>query len=47
MSKQYGLTATHRDRVSSVIGGYMPFYSLGSALGAAGTTGPLRFMSRR
>ncbi|MFI7238830.1 MFS transporter [Streptomyces cyaneofuscatus] len=38
VSNQHVLTATHPDRVSSVIGGYMVFYSLGSALGAATTT---------
>ncbi|MFF5935598.1 MFS transporter [Streptomyces sp. NPDC012508] len=38
VSNQHLLTATHPDRVSSVIGGYMVFYSLGSALGAAATT---------
>lgn len=38
VSNQHLLTAAHPDRVSSVIGGYMVFYSLGSALGAAATT---------
>ncbi|MEU2269334.1 MFS transporter [Streptomyces olindensis] len=38
VSNQHVLTALYRDRVSSVIGGYMVFYSLGSALGAAATT---------
>ncbi|MBW3356599.1 MFS transporter [Streptomyces sp. 09ZI22] len=38
VSNQHVLTASHPDRVSSVIGGYMVFYSLGSALGAATTT---------
>ncbi|MGI5484577.1 MFS transporter [Streptomyces lavendofoliae] len=38
VSNQHVLTSTHPDRVSSVIGGYMVFYSLGSALGAAATT---------
>lgn len=38
VSNQHVLTATHPERVSSVIGGYMVFYSLGSALGAAATT---------
>ncbi|KAA5836362.1 MFS transporter [Saccharopolyspora hirsuta] len=38
VSNQHLLTAAHPDRTSSVIGGYMVFYSLGSALGAATTT---------
>ncbi|CAL9374659.1 MFS transporter [Streptomyces sp. enrichment culture] len=38
VSNQHVLTAAFADRVSSVIGGYMVFYSLGSALGAAATT---------
>lgn len=38
VSNQHLLTAAFADRVSSVIGGYMVFYSLGSALGAAATT---------
>ncbi|WP_262705903.1 MULTISPECIES: MFS transporter [Streptomyces] len=38
VSNQHSLTAAHPDRVSSVIGSYMVFYSLGSALGAAATT---------
>lgn len=38
VGNQHLLTAAHPDRVSSVIGGYMVFYSLGSALGAAATT---------
>ncbi|WP_410539993.1 MFS transporter [Streptomyces sp. KL2] len=38
VSNQHLLTTAHPDRVSSVIGGYMVFYSLGSALGAAATT---------
>ncbi len=38
VSNQHVLTAAHPDRASSVIGGYMVFYSLGSALGAAATT---------
>jgi predicted MFS family arabinose efflux permease len=38
VSNQHILTAAHPDRTSSVIGGYMVFYSLGSALGAAATT---------
>ncbi|SOE08968.1 Predicted arabinose efflux permease, MFS family [Streptomyces sp. 2323.1] len=38
VSNQHLLTAAHPDRTSSVIGGYMAFYSLGSALGAAATT---------
>ncbi|MGW7413902.1 MFS transporter [Streptomyces sp. NPDC054863] len=38
VSNQHVLTAEHPERVSSVLGGYMVFYSLGSALGAAVTT---------
>ncbi|MGW2328714.1 MFS transporter [Streptomyces sp. NPDC001700] len=38
VSNQHLLTAAHPDRTSSAIGGYMVFYSLGSALGAAATT---------
>jgi predicted MFS family arabinose efflux permease len=38
VSNQHLLTTVHPDRVSSVIGGHMVFYSLGSALGAAATT---------
>ncbi|WP_410597561.1 MFS transporter [Amycolatopsis sp. lyj-23] len=38
VSNQHLLTTAHPDRTSSVIGGYMLFYSLGSALGAAATT---------
>lgn len=38
VSNQHLLTTARPDRVSSVIGGYMVFYSLGSALGAAATT---------
>ncbi|MFJ9890347.1 MFS transporter [Streptomyces sp. NPDC091287] len=38
VSNQHVLTATYPDRLSSVIGGYMVFYSLGSALGATATT---------
>ncbi|MYS95213.1 MULTISPECIES: MFS transporter [Streptomyces] len=38
VSNQHLLTTAYPDRVSSVIGGYMVFYSLGSALGAAATT---------
>ncbi|MFE2561440.1 MFS transporter [Streptomyces sp. NPDC059352] len=38
VSNQHVLTAAHPELVSSVIGGYMVFYSLGSALGAAATT---------
>jgi predicted MFS family arabinose efflux permease len=34
VSNQHVLTAAHGDRASSVIGAYMAFYSLGSALGA-------------
>ncbi|MFT2016898.1 MFS transporter [Streptomyces sp. 796.1] len=38
VSNQHLLTASHPDRTSSVIGGYMVFYALGSALGATTTT---------
>ncbi|MGW5019373.1 MFS transporter [Streptomyces cacaoi] len=38
VSNQHLLTAAHPDRTSSAIGGYMLFYSLGSALGATTTT---------
>lgn len=38
VSNQHLLTTAYPDRTSSVIGGYMFFYSLGSALGAAATT---------
>jgi predicted MFS family arabinose efflux permease len=38
VSNQHLLTMTHPDRTSSVVGGYMVFYSLGSALGATTTT---------
>ena len=38
VSSQHLLAMTHPDRTSSVIGGYMIFYSLGSALGATTTT---------
>ena len=38
VSSQHLLAMTHPDRTSSVIGGYMIFYSLGSALGAVTTT---------
>ena len=38
VSSQHLLTAAQPDRTSGVIGGYMIFYSLGSALGAAATT---------
>ncbi|SCD42589.1 Predicted arabinose efflux permease, MFS family [Streptomyces sp. BpilaLS-43] len=38
VSNQHLLTTAHPDRTSGVIGGYMVFYSLGSALGAAATT---------
>ncbi|MBT2386524.1 MFS transporter [Streptomyces sp. ISL-11] len=38
VSNQHLLTTAHPDRISSVIGCYMVFYSLGSALGAAATT---------
>jgi predicted MFS family arabinose efflux permease len=39
VSNQTLLTAAHAHQTSSVIGGYMIFYSLGSALGATATTG--------
>lgn len=38
VSNQHLLTTAYPYRTSSVIGGYMIFYSLGSALGAAATT---------
>ncbi|CAH0231442.1 putative transporter SCO4007 [Microbacterium oxydans] len=38
VSNQHALTTAHPDRTSSVIGGYMAFYSLGSALGATATS---------
>ncbi len=38
VSNQHLLTSAYPDRLSSVIGSYMVFYSLGSALGAAATT---------
>lgn len=38
VSSQHRLTVVHVNRTSSVIGSYMVFYSLGSALGAAATT---------
>ncbi|WP_067474049.1 MFS transporter [Actinomadura hibisca] len=38
VSNQHVLTAAYADRTSSAVGGYMVFYSLGSALGAATTT---------
>ncbi|MGW5360125.1 MFS transporter [Actinopolymorpha pittospori] len=38
VSNQHLLTMTHPHRTSSVIGGYMVFYSLGSAVGATTTT---------
>ncbi|WP_226961607.1 MULTISPECIES: MFS transporter [Streptomyces] len=38
VSNQHLLTAAHPHRTSSVIGGYMLFYSLGSAVGATATT---------
>lgn len=38
VSNQHTLTTAHPSRTSSVIGGYMAFYSLGSSLGAAATT---------
>ncbi|WP_051182053.1 MFS transporter [Nocardia vinacea] len=38
VSSQHLLTAAHPHRASSVIGAYMAFYSLGSALGAITTT---------
>ncbi|MGD6756234.1 MFS transporter [Streptomyces sp. BH105] len=38
VSNQHLLTAAYAQHTSSVIGGYMLFYSLGSAVGATGTT---------
>jgi predicted MFS family arabinose efflux permease len=38
VSNQHLLAAAYPHRTSSVIGGYMTFYSLGSALGATATT---------
>ncbi|MFI6284439.1 MFS transporter [Streptomyces sp. NPDC051018] len=38
VSNQHVLTTVHPERTSSVIAGYMVFYSLGSALGAAAAT---------
>ncbi|WP_020496562.1 MFS transporter [Sciscionella marina] len=38
VSNQHVLTTAYPDRTSGVLGGYMVFYSLGSALGAATTT---------
>ncbi|KAA9166352.1 MFS transporter [Amycolatopsis acidicola] len=38
VSNQHLLTTRHPDRTSTVIGGYMLFYSLGSAVGATATT---------
>jgi predicted MFS family arabinose efflux permease len=38
VSNQHLLTAAYSQRTSSVIGGYLLFYSLGSALGATATT---------
>ncbi|GAB2927120.1 MFS transporter [Streptomyces mayteni] len=38
VTNQHLLASAHPDRTSAVIGGYMVFYSLGSALGAAATT---------
>ncbi|QVQ54355.1 MFS transporter [Spiractinospora alimapuensis] len=38
VSNQHVLTTAHPHRTSSVIGGYMLFYALGSALGAVATT---------
>lgn len=38
VGNQHVLTTTYTDHTSSVIGGYMVFYSLGSASGAAATT---------
>ncbi|MFF0454079.1 MFS transporter [Nocardia africana] len=38
VGNQHVLTASHPDRTSSIIGNYMLFYSVGSALGAAATT---------
>lgn len=38
VSNQHVLTAAYPERTSTAIGGYMVFYSLGSALGATATT---------
>ncbi|GAB2560264.1 MFS transporter [Nocardia heshunensis] len=38
VSNQHVLTTTYPERLSNVLGGYMIFYSLGSAVGAATTT---------
>jgi predicted MFS family arabinose efflux permease len=38
VSNQHLLTSTFPERASTVIGGYMIFYSLGSALGATAST---------
>ncbi|MFD5041691.1 MFS transporter [Streptomyces sp. NPDC058377] len=38
VNNQHLLTAAYSDRTSSAIGGYMLFYSLGSAVGATSTT---------
>nr|BFE98458.1 MFS transporter [Streptoalloteichus tenebrarius] len=38
VSNQHVLTTAYADRTSSTIGGYMVFYSLGSAFGATATT---------
>ncbi|WP_242888726.1 MFS transporter [Actinomadura litoris] len=38
VSNQHALTTAYADRTSSTVGGYMVFYSLGSAAGAAATT---------
>jgi predicted MFS family arabinose efflux permease len=38
VSNQHMLTTVYADKVSTTIGAYMVFYSLGSALGAAATT---------
>jgi len=38
VSNQHVLTAAYAERTSSAIGGYMVFYSLGSAFGATATT---------
>ncbi len=38
VSSQHQLTAAHPERTSSVIGSYMLFYSVGSAVGAVATT---------
>lgn len=38
VSNQHVLTTAYAERASATIGGYMVFYSLGSALGAAATT---------